>query len=307
MSANSGDRTDEFPVPTPPPGSAPHRPTSVRTQVDLGALSHAGKVRPSNEDFYLVSRFERSLHTLLTNLPEGAVPLRCQEVGYGLVVADGMGGVAGGAVASQLAITTLVNLVLAQPDWIMRPGVAEEEEMLQRIALRYEQVDAVLKKEARANPTLAGMGTTMTLAVNLGTDLLLGHLGDSRAYFCRQGQLHQLTRDHTHAQALADARVIRPEEVATHRLRHILTRVLGGSGGAGTADVQGVRLGDGDQVLLCTDGLTDLVEDAAIAAVLQGSATASLACETLVDLALERGGRDNVTVVLARYRFTQGP
>jgi protein phosphatase len=305
MAADPNAKTDEFSMPTPVPGDPLGQPAFYRTQVDVGALSHPGKVRPNNEDFYLVARLERSLQTLLTNLPEGAVPLRYHEMTYAMVVADGVGGAAGGEVASQVAISTLVNLVLYQPDWIARSGEPEAERLLRRIVRRYGQVHATLKEEAREDPKLAGMGTTMTLAFNVGTDLFLGHVGDSRAYFFRGGKLHQITRDHTYAQALADAGFIGPEEVATHHLRHVLTRVLGGGGGAAAADVQRLRLGDGDQVLLCTDGLSDLVEDAAIAAVLRAAATASVACETLVELALERGGKDNVTVVLARYRFAQ--
>src|SRR5262249_3777304 len=154
--------------------------------------------------------------------------------------------------------------------------------------------------------SLTGMGTTMTVACSLGIDLFVTHVGDSRVYLCRQGHLHQLTRDHTLAQSLADRGVIPHEEVATHRLRHVLTRALGGKGEV-EADVQRARLEDKDQLLLCTDGLTNMVDDAAIEAVLREAPTAGGACEALVERALKNGGKDNVTVVLARYSFAQGP
>jgi protein phosphatase len=279
------------------------RPVSAQIQVDLGALSHQGNVRPNNEDFYLVVRADRALEALLTNLPPGGVPRQFQEVAYGLLVADGMGGAAGGEVASQLAITTLVNLVLTQPDWIMRIDEREGQRVLQRIARRYRQVHAALRAEAQTDPKLAGMGTTMTLACSMGPELFLGHVGDSRAYFCHGENFHQLTRDHTYAQALADLGIIRPAEIVTHRFRHVLTKALGGSWGQIEADVQRVPLGDGDQVMLCTDGLTDMVDDAAIAAILRGAGTAQEACQALVELALKNGGKDNVTVAVARYRF----
>lgn len=307
MTTDPAEDKGEYPPP-PSSGEGPSPPpASASVQVELGALSHPGKVRPNNEDFYLVARGDRTLTTLLTNVPEGQVPSLCGEVGYGLLVADGMGGMAAGEVASRMAICTLVDLVLHTPDWIMRIDEQQSERIMRRISRRYRQVDAALSAEARANPELSGMGTTMTLAYSLGHDLFLGHVGDSRVYFLRGEEFHQLTRDHNLAQALADAGVIRQEEVGKHRLRHALTRALGGGEGQVEVDVQRAWLGDGDQVLLCTEGLSDLVEDAAIADVLRGSGTASDVCKALVDLALNKGGKDNVTVVLARYRFPQEP
>jgi protein phosphatase len=283
------------------------RPFSSEVRVDFGALSHPGKVRTNNEDSYLVVRFDRGLETLLTNLPEGYVPRRFQEVGYGMTVADGVGGSASGEVASRLAITTLVTLVLNQPDWLMRLGEPESKRVMRRMARRLRQVDEALKEEAATDRTLAGMATTLTLACSLGSDLFLAHVGDSRAYYYRGTELHPLTRDHTYVRALADLGILRPEAALTHRLRHVLTRALGGRAASSEAEVQRLQLGDGDQVLLCTDGLTDLVDNATIAAVLSRAGPAREACKTLVDLALERGGKDNVTVVLARYRFPATP
>jgi protein phosphatase len=145
------------------------------------------------------------------------------------------------------------------------------------------------------------------VAHNRGRDLFVGHVGDSRAYLGRAGDLIRLTRDHTYAQHLADRGIIPQEEVTTHRLRHVLTRALGEFGQTVEADVQQVRLDEGDQVLLCTDGLTDMVDDADIGAALRTAGTAGDACRALVDMALANGGKDNVTVVLARYRFTREP
>jgi protein phosphatase len=153
------------------------------------------------------------------------------------------------------------------------------------------------------DPGLRGMGTTMTLALSLGPSLLIGHVGDSRAYLFRPGVLLQLTRDHTVVQALVEAGRLTPAEAATHPFRHVLTRSLGSGPDRVEADFQRAWLADGDQLLLCTDGLTDMVDNAAIAAVLGGAATAEEACQALVALALKNGGKDNVTVALARYRF----
>src|SRR5262249_20749172 len=114
--------TGEYTAPSPIPDVEVPQDISSRVRVDIAALSDPGKIRSNNEDHYLVTCFERSLETLLTNLPEGEVPSRFAEVGYGMVVADGMGGAAAGEVASRLAIRTLINLVLHTPDWIMRLG-----------------------------------------------------------------------------------------------------------------------------------------------------------------------------------------
>jgi protein phosphatase len=196
-----------------------------------------------------------------------------------------------------------VDLVLHTPDWILRLDEHLFQEVRQRMEQRFQQMQEVLTGQARDDPALWGMGTTMTLACSLGADLLLIHAGDSRAYLFRQDRLHRLTRDHTVAQSLADVGAIRPQDVATHPLRHLLTNVLGGRSGKVRADYRELRLVDGDQILLCTDGLTDLVSEAAIREVLRCAGTAADACRALVDLALEAGGKDNVTVVLGRYHI----
>jgi serine/threonine protein phosphatase PrpC len=277
---------------------------SARVQVDLGALSHQGLVRSNNEDHYVVVRLGRMLETLLTNVPAGQLPDRAEEVGYGLLVADGIGGASAGEVASRLAITTLINLVLRTPDWIFSTGAQAAETVKQRMAERYQQIDAALRDQSARDPGLSGMGTTMTLAYSLGNSLILGHIGDSRAYLVHGGELHQLTRDHTFVQALVAMGALTPEQAATHRCRHVLLRSLGGGEQAYQGDFERVTLSDGDQLLLCTDGLTDMVDNKSIASVLEGAVTATEACRQLVDLALN-GGKDNATVALARYRFLE--
>lgn len=278
---------------------------SAKVQVDLGALSHKGLVRNANEDHYLVLRFGRTLETLLTSLPADQLPARSEEVGYGLMVADGIGGAAAGETASRLAISTLVSHVLHTPDWIMSDDAQDIEQVVQRFADRFRRIHAALRDESSADPSLEGMGTTMTLACSLGSSLVIGHVGDSRVYLFRDGQLHQLTRDHTYVQALVDLGQLSAEEASRHRLRHVLTRSLGGSERGAEGDFQRAQLADGDQVLLCTDGLTNMVDDATIGSVLREASSSNEACKTLVAKALENGGKDNVTVALARYRIPQ--
>jgi protein phosphatase len=298
--------TAEYPVLPTNPHVLPPVPVSSRTRVDLAALSHQGNVRPNNEDHYLVVRFDRNLHTLLTNLAEGHVPHNFAEVGYGMLVADGMGGMAAGELASQVAVTTLVNLMLNMPDWIMRTGQPHAEEIVRRLGDLFRQVDLVLREHVRADPSLSGMGTTMSLVCSIGPELFLGHVGDSRVYLLRRGELSQLTRDHTLVCDLAESGAIDPSEAPGHPMRHVLTRFIGGGAGKMDAQLQRLLLEDDDQVLLCSDGLTDRVDDETIGGVLRGASSAQQACDCLVEQALRNGGRDNVTVVLGRYNFPHG-
>jgi protein phosphatase len=278
---------------------------SARVQVDIAAQTHQGLVRNANEDHYLVMRFGRTLETLQTSLPSEQVPLRAEEVGYGLLVADGVGGAAAGEMASRLALSTLVGLILHTPDWILSEEEQDIDRVIQRFADRFRRIHAALLDEGLSDPNLAGMGTTMTLVGSLGTSAIIGHIGDSRAYLLRGGKLHQLTRDHTWVQLLVDSGQIPPEEAARSPIRHVLIRSLGGREQNVEGDFQRAWLADGDQLLLCTDGLTNMVDDAAIASLLGGAATSKEACQALVAAALDEGGKDNVTVALARYRFPQ--
>jgi serine/threonine protein phosphatase PrpC len=301
----SSDDTVEIPAVGPSSHGLWPDSGSTRMQVDLAAASHRGHVRKTNEDHYLVVRFGRVLETVLTSLPAGQLPARAEEVGYGLLVADGIGGSAGGELASRTAISMLVSLVLHTPDWVLSTEEQAAEEVLRRFADRYRRIHEALRERGRADPELARMGTTMTLAANLGTSLIIGHVGDSRAYLFRDGRMCQLTRDHTLVQSLVDMGQLTPDQAARHPCRHVLTASLGGGGHSYEGDFQRLWLADGDQLLLCTDGLTNMVGGAAIMAALRGAASSDEACQALVAAALNNGGKDNVTVALARYRFAR--
>src|SRR5262245_52849086 len=181
----------------------PNASLSSRLQVDLAGLTDRGKVRPNNEDHFLIARAGRFLEHLQTNLPPQEVPVRQEEICYGMLVADGMGGHAAGEVASRLAIRTFVDQVLLTPDWILRTDDAHlVTEVARRAEERTIQASAALTKAALDDPRLTGFGTTLTVAFNVDTDLFLAHVGDSRAYLLRRGRLQQLTHDHTLAQEL---------------------------------------------------------------------------------------------------------
>ena len=282
------------------------RPSSL-VRVDVSGLTHPGHVRTNNEDHFLVTRLGRTLQTLLTSLPAGDVPERTEEVNYVMVVADGMGGHAAGEVASRMAIAALISLALAVPDWIIRVDEEHAREMQRRSRTRFQEVGALLVETARRDPALRGMGTTLTVARSLGRDLMITHVGDSRAYLLRAGGLHRLTRDHTFAQLLVDTGQLAAADVAGSRHRHMLTNALGGSSEDVHVDTHRLQLEDGDRLLLCSDGLTDLVDDETMTRILLETTRSNEACERLVQQALDSGGHDNVTVIVAAYRIPEEP
>jgi protein phosphatase len=285
--------------PIPAGGKAAPSPL---VRADLAGMSHMGKVRTNNEDHFLITEFGRHITTLQTNLPAEEAPGGAEKIGYGLLVADGVGGHAGGEVASRMAITTVVRLVCDTPDWILRVDQEDlSDEVMRRARDRYDQVDALLTEYVKTDAGLVGFGTTLTMAWSVGTDLFIANLGDTRAYLHRKSELRRLTLDHTVAQGLVDLGVIPQHAAASHRLRHVLTRSLGPASLEGSPDVQQLSLEDGDCLLLCTDGLTDMVNDAQIQAILAGNEPAAQTCQRLIDAALQAGGADNVTVVVGRY------
>jgi protein phosphatase len=271
--------------------------------VDVSGLSHPGKVRTNNEDHFLITRFGRYLETVQTSLPPGEMPERTDDAGYAMIVADGMGGHVGGELASRLAIRELVRVTLAMPDWIMRLEESTLAPAVQRSQRRIRDLNAKVIETGRRNPELRGMGSTLTAARNLGRILQIAHVGDSRAYLLRDGTLHRLTRDHTYVQMLVDSGRLTKEEAARSTARHVLTNAVGGFNEDVQVDVEQLPLSDGDRVLLCSDGLSDLVGDEAIRAALQDTKTAADTCRVLVDQALDAGGRDNITAVVARYSW----
>src|SRR5262245_53837423 len=202
-------------------------PPSSVVEVDLAARSHVGNIRPNNEDHYLTVRVDRSLQVVRSNLPEGALPTNFDETAYGMVVADGMGGMPAGELASSMALRVLVDLVAKTPDWIMRMNRRKAAVVKRRLTQRFRQIDSALREHAERDPRLAGMGTTMIVACSLGADLFLSHIGDSRAYLLRGDEVHQLTRDHTLAQAMIEAGVATADDETVRGMRRVLTAALG--------------------------------------------------------------------------------
>lgn len=277
---------------TPPP------PFSSRVNVDFYGMTDKGYVRTRNEDHFLIVRCGRAVETVLTSLTEDETMSGelYEEAGYGMVVADGVGGVVGGEVASRQAIYTLLGLALHTPDWQFRWGAKERNAVMFRMRDRFRRVNAALMRDAAVHVSRGGMWTTMTAALTHGTDLVIGHIGDSRAYLLHGGKLIKLTHDHREGIGIAEK-----TDPLMRELSSVLIDALGSPEGECDPQVDDYLLANGDQLLLCTDGLTDMVNDAEIELVLNNAANAKSACRSLIDLSLNNGGRDNVTVIVARY------
>jgi protein phosphatase len=278
----------------PIPASGPRR------RIEYSAVSDVGSIRRNNEDHYLICRLCKSLQVLDTNLAEETNDQTCERDGYLLLVADGMGGVAAGEHASAAAVRWVKRHLMDTAKWFYSLNDPDEHVRIRMLRESLEGLDRELIEAARRDPSLAGMGTTLTAAGIVDGAAFVAHVGDSRLYLLRDRQLEQLTQDHTVAQKLVDAGVLKPEEVRTHRSRHILTNSLGGSPGV-RGEIVNFRLSDGDRLLLCTDGLSDMVHDEEITAILLAQALPGEACRALRDAALREGGHDNITVIVANY------
>ena len=259
-----------------------------------------GKVRPGNEDHFLVAELSRTLRVQQTSLPQPPSK-QGRSRGHMLLVADGMGGHAAGEVASALTVETVEGFVVELLRRFSNLRADDEQGVLADLREAVLRADARIVEEVDRHPEFAGMGTTLTLAFASGTRLFIIHAGDSRCYRFRAGKLEQLTEDHTLVARMAARGEIRPEEARTHPRRHIVTNVLGGNSPGVRADVQVEGIEAGDMLLLCSDGLTDMLDDARLALVLAEAAAPEAACARLVAEANEAGGKDNITAVVARW------
>jgi protein phosphatase len=271
-------------------------------QVDFGARTHPGNVRPNNEDNYLIVHRHRHREIVKTSLASELLPDSTQDA-YTLAVADGMGGQQFGEVASMLALRSGWDLGGGEIKWSVKMNPREAEELANKARVCFQLIHRAIKTEAERHPRLGGMGTTLTVAYSVGPELFVIHAGDSRAYLDRGGRLRRLTRDHNLAQHLIETGQAEPGSPEERRVRHVLINSLGMEYGTIDVDVERIQLQNGDRLLLCTDGLTDMANDTEIEACLARHDSSEEAAQALLDLALERGGKDNVTIVIGRYHF----
>ncbi|NMO51333.1 serine/threonine-protein phosphatase [Actinoplanes sp. TBRC 11911] len=204
-----------------------------------------------------------------------------------LVVADGMGGMAAGDLASRIAIDAMTSLDVP----------IENDQQMDALHQALEVANGHIADQVVADQSLQGMGTTLTAVIFSGTQAAMAHVGDSRAYLMRDGRLNQLTKDDTYVQMLIDQGLLRPDEAAGHPRRSVVTRVLQGEPVSPAYVI--VQPEPGDRWLLCSDGLTAVVSNETIEQELLAAADPKSCTERLIDLALRGGGPDNVTVIVA--------
>ena len=248
-------------------------------RLEAAARTDPGPVRENNEDAFLV------------------------ELDAGLfIVADGMGGHAAGEVASEIAVHTVAEILLEQDDpdetRLERATPDDDEAIRERLRYSTNQASLRIRREAMANPAQTGMGTTLVVLLIEDDVAHLGHVGDSRIYLFRDDRLHRLTRDHTVVQQEIDAGRLSPELARIVPHKNILTQSVGYHGPV-EPDTSTRPVEPGDVFVLCSDGLTDPLDDAQLAQIIRATPPEDLA-ETLVQEALVNGTEDNVTVIVVR-------
>jgi protein phosphatase len=236
-----------------------------------GAVSITGNFRENNEDRCHVDTLARFF-----------------------LVADGMGGQCAGEKASELAVE-LISQRLSQSIDFERDDEGRVDDAIDR-AISHANSEIMALGEL--DPDYHNMGTTITFLLNVANRLYIGGVGDSRTYLLRDGQLQQLTKDHSLTQALVDAKTITPEEAVNHRYRNVLWRYLGTKEGSAKVESRIVEPRAGDRFMLCSDGVSDGASDVDIADVLKSQPDPQQAAELIVRKAEDGGSRDNITCVV---------
>ena len=255
---------------TPPLSQRLHVPLTI----ELSAAVDPGRARSNNEDSVAL---------------DNDVALA--------VLADGMGGYNAGEVASNMA-TSFIRTELGR--WLREAqSHASDAEVRRAMDICVDNANRAIFNAANSNPQYAGMGTTLVVAVFRENRLLVGHVGDSRAYRLRGGRLQQITRDHSLLQEQIDAGLITPEQAAFSANKNLVTRAVGVEDTVLLETHQHDVL-PGDTYLMCSDGLSDMLDDASIGQVLQAHDSLTASCQALIDAANDAGGKDNISVVLVR-------
>ena len=275
-------------------------PLSAGFALEVAAASFGGKWPPHNTDHYLVVRAGRMQETIASSLPAADLPPAFEEYAYALLIADGLGEQGAGSRASRVALSALAHLGLRYGKWNVRVSADNLAEIAAQGEFFYRQVNDVVRKAASgADHELADMATSLTALYVAEGDLFFWHVGHSRAYLFRHGVLTQLTMDHTLAEQGREVR--KPPTAAKSDFIHLVTETVGGQAHGPNVDAEHIKLSSGDRLLLCTNGLSDVVSDDQIADQLAQFRSPVEECRQLIDLAKSAGSPDDVTVMLADY------
>ncbi len=291
-----------MPATTRPGDSGTHAavPKPPDQQLDFYGLTHPGRVRPENQDHFLICTLHKSVRVLSTSLPNRELlELPSQRIASFSMVADGVGGLSGGETASRAALEAVASYLTNSMQCFYTADPDREDAFFDALNAAAQATHEAVRRRAEETGQREGMATTLTLAIALWPALYILQVGDSRAYRLRDGALTQLTRDQTMAQDLVDSGLLPEAKKARSPFAHVLSSSIGGHS---QPAVTRVELAPGDVTLLCTDGLTKHVPDERIRERLSEPGTSRERCGRLLEDALAAGGTDNVTVVVLRLR-----
>jgi protein phosphatase len=261
-----------------------------------------GRLRPQNTDHYLAIRLGRMQETILSSLTPADLPPRFEEFGYALIVADGLGDGGSGARASRVALSALAHLAIRYSRWNVRVDADSISEITEQGAFLYRRVHDAIVEASRADPRLADMATSLTAMYIAGADLFFANIGHSKAFLFRDGGLFQLTTDHTLGQQRLEAVNATAVGDTKRDFTHVVTKLVGGGVDLDAA-IEHVDLLTGDRLVLCTNGLTDVVSLHDIAGMLSLQRRPEDDCQRLIELANLARGADDVTVIVADYQL----
>lgn len=283
--------------------SMPEAATIIRPadeDLDLFGITHQGKVRKENQDHFLVSTVHPQLVVHGTSLPDpDKLPLRGTRFATVLVLADGVGGAASGNEAARLATESVMRYVSSTMRSYHAAGSSTEEELLKSLKETALEAHKNVKGEAANHPGQKGMATTLTVCMVVYPWAYVVQVGDSRCYFFDKGKLTQLTRDQTIAQSLVDQGLMPAERLARSPFRHVLSSAIGADEASPVVTPFDISE-RGALILMCSDGLTKHVSDAEIASHARDMTSSEQLAKDLLELALDRGGTDNITIIAAR-------
>lgn len=293
-----------------PASSAPASSSSQKPrddELDLFGLTDIGKVRKSNQDHFLLCTVHPQVQIHASSLPDtDELPLRGQRLATIMLVADGVGGGKGGAEASLLATQAVTRYVASTLRSYHTAGSAQEGMLEDALRAAAFEAHAAVKAEATTLADPGTMATTLTLAIVTWPWVYVVQVGDSRCYHFLDGVLRQVTNDQTMAQSLVDQGVLPADKLAQSPFRNVLTSSIGGETTAPV--VSKLNISNRDSVVfLCSDGLTKHVSDAEIAEHLGAMTSSKQLCHALLELALSRGGSDNITILSGRAPQGQRP
>lgn len=272
--------------------------------IDVFGISDPGKVRAHNNDHFLICSLNKCVHVHATSLPEpDRLPQEGEPLAFLGLVADGVGGAEAGGEASRLVTETLYDYVAHSLRCYYTTDPHQEIAFLSTMHDAVMRVHGRVLEEGESRGVPGTMATTLTLVLTSWPRAYVVQVGDSRCYRLRGRELTCITRDQTIAQSLYDAGALTRSEADRSHMKHVLTSAIGGGEGSAASPVTSVLdLAWDDVLLLCSDGLPLHVKDDEIREVLLDGGPAEESCRTLVGMALDRGGRDNVTVLVGKTR-----